>query len=141
MLTQQGNLRLIACGPYDTSATFDQLEEQKQLLRESMEQGAIGMSRSVFGFLTLITVVYDLRKPSPLWQISMGLSPADHSGLTYTPGMYASTAELGALCRVLKEEFEGSYYAPHHRSYGRGALEAYEEMLNLGESTGCPIRK
>lgn len=59
------------------------------------------------------------------------------SGLTYTPGMYASTDELAALCRTVAEC--GGFYAPHHRSYGKGALEAYAEMIQLSRSTGCPL--
>ncbi|MGM7670973.1 family 20 glycosylhydrolase [Microbacterium sp. A93] len=59
------------------------------------------------------------------------------SGLTYTPGMYASTAELEALCRVVAER--GGYWAPHTRSYGGGALQAYREVLDIGRRTGCPI--
>ncbi|MGP6170907.1 family 20 glycosylhydrolase [Microbacterium sp. A196] len=59
------------------------------------------------------------------------------SGLTYTPGMYASTAELEALCRVVAER--GGYWAPHTRSYGGGALDAYREALDIGRRTGCPI--
>lgn len=45
VLVPQGNLRLLACGPEDTSATPEQIAEQVQLLRESMLQGAVGMSR------------------------------------------------------------------------------------------------
>jgi N-acyl-D-amino-acid deacylase len=59
------------------------------------------------------------------------------SGLTYTPGMYADTAELEALCRVVAER--GGYWAPHTRSYGGAALEAYREALDIGRRTGCPI--
>ncbi|MFJ6834625.1 amidohydrolase family protein [Streptomyces sp. NPDC091209] len=59
------------------------------------------------------------------------------SGLTYTPGMYARDAELTALCRVVAEH--GGYYCPHHRSYGAGALEAYEEMVTLAREAGCPL--
>jgi N-acyl-D-amino-acid deacylase len=59
------------------------------------------------------------------------------SGLTYTPGMYARDAELTALCRVVAEH--GGYYCPHHRSYGAGALEAYEEMVALAREAGCPL--
>lgn len=43
--TQQGNLRLLACGPYDTLASKDEVEMQAQLLREAMSEGAVGMSR------------------------------------------------------------------------------------------------
>ncbi|MBB5938228.1 N-acyl-D-amino-acid deacylase family protein [Streptomyces zagrosensis] len=64
---------------------------------------------------------------------AVGLS----SGLTYTPGMYASDAELTELCRVVAA-YDG-YYCPHHRSYGAGALEAYEEMVALTREAGCAL--
>lgn len=64
---------------------------------------------------------------------AVGLS----SGLTYAPGMYASGSELTELCRVVARY--GGYYCPHHRSYGAGALEAYEEMVALTEEAGCAL--
>lgn len=59
------------------------------------------------------------------------------SGLTYTPGMHASTAELEALCRVVAER--GGYWSPHTRSYGGAALDAYREAIEIGRRTGCPV--
>ncbi|MET9215869.1 MULTISPECIES: N-acyl-D-amino-acid deacylase family protein [unclassified Nocardia] len=59
------------------------------------------------------------------------------SGLTYTPGMYADTGELAALCAVVASY--GGFYAPHTRSYGAGALEAYAEMIGLAKVTGCAL--
>ncbi|MFD0295919.1 amidohydrolase family protein [Streptomyces sp. NPDC059616] len=59
------------------------------------------------------------------------------SGLTYTPGMYADDAELTELCRVVAQ-YDG-YYCPHHRSYGAGALGAYEEMVQLTRNAGCAL--
>ncbi|MFI7237160.1 amidohydrolase family protein [Streptomyces cyaneofuscatus] len=59
------------------------------------------------------------------------------SGLTYTPGMYADDAELTELCRVVARH--GGYYCPHHRSYGAGALEAYEEMVALTRNADCAL--
>ncbi|MFK0188168.1 amidohydrolase family protein [Streptomyces rubiginosohelvolus] len=59
------------------------------------------------------------------------------SGLTYTPGMYADDAELTELCRVVARH--GGYYCPHHRSYGAGALAAYEEMVQLTHNAGCAL--
>jgi len=64
---------------------------------------------------------------------AMGMS----SGLTYTPGMYADTDELVALCAVVGAG--GGYYSPHHRSYGAGALEAYAEMVDVSRRSGCPL--
>ncbi|MFE7540393.1 N-acyl-D-amino-acid deacylase family protein [Streptomyces platensis] len=68
-----------------------------------------------------------------LEQGAVGMS----SGLTYTPGMYASDAELTELCRVVAR-YDG-YYCPHHRSYGAGALQAYEEMVALTREAGCAL--
>ncbi|WP_330173883.1 D-aminoacylase [Streptomyces sp. NBC_01498] len=68
-----------------------------------------------------------------LEQGAVGMS----SGLTYTPGMYADDAELTALCRVVAAY--GGYYCPHHRSYGAGALRAYEEMVDLARTAGCAL--
>lgn len=68
-----------------------------------------------------------------LAQGAVGMS----SGLTYTPGMYASGAELTELCRVVASY--GGYYCPHHRSYGRGALAAYAEMVELTREAGCAL--
>ncbi|WP_306326689.1 N-acyl-D-amino-acid deacylase family protein [Streptomyces venezuelae] len=59
------------------------------------------------------------------------------SGLTYTPGMYAKDAELTELCKVVAGY--GGYYCPHHRSYGAGALEAYQEMVTLTREAGCAL--
>ncbi|MER8072901.1 D-aminoacylase [Streptomyces sp. NPDC094034] len=59
------------------------------------------------------------------------------SGLTYTPGMYANDSELTELCRVVAR-YDG-YYCPHHRSYGAGALQAYEEMVTLTRQAGCAL--
>lgn len=68
-----------------------------------------------------------------LEQGAVGMS----SGLTYTPGMYADDAELTELCRVVAR-YDG-YYCPHHRSYGAGALAAYEEMIALARTAGCAL--
>jgi N-acyl-D-amino-acid deacylase len=59
------------------------------------------------------------------------------SGLTYTPGMFASTDELVELCEVVAQY--GGYYAPHQRSYGKGALDAYAEMVEVARRSGCAL--
>ncbi|MFI9814459.1 N-acyl-D-amino-acid deacylase family protein [Saccharothrix variisporea] len=102
-LVPQGTLRMLCVGWDDRPATESELDRMRQVLAESLHQGAVGMS----------------------------------SGLTYTPGMYADSAELTALCRVVAEL--GGYYSPHHRSYGAGALEAYSEMVEVSRQSGCPL--
>lgn len=102
-LVPQGTVRMYAVGRDDRPATAAELDRMRQLVAQSLEQGAVGMS----------------------------------SGLTYTPGMYADDAELTELCRVVARY--GGYYCPHHRSYGAGALRAYEEMVDLTRTAGCAL--
>ncbi|MFE9658721.1 amidohydrolase family protein [Streptomyces sp. NPDC005955] len=98
------------------------------------------------GSLRMLAVGWEDRAPTPaeldlmraetakaMREGAVGMS----SGLTYTPGMYAQDAELTALCRVVAEH--GGYYCPHHRSYGAGALQAYEEMVALTREADCPL--
>ena len=59
------------------------------------------------------------------------------SGLTYVPGMFADDPELAQLCEVVKQY--GGYYCPHHRSYGKGAVQAYREMIALAKKTGVRL--
>jgi N-acyl-D-amino-acid deacylase len=59
------------------------------------------------------------------------------SGLTYTPGMFATTDELVELCEVVAQY--GGYYGPHQRSYGEGALDAYGEMVEVARRSGCAL--
>jgi N-acyl-D-amino-acid deacylase len=68
-----------------------------------------------------------------LQQGAVGMS----SGLTYTPGMFATTDELVELCEVVAQY--GGYYAPHQRSYGEGALDAYGEMVEVALRSGCAL--
>lgn len=102
-LIPQGTVRALVMGFENEVATPEQIAAQRAVVRQGMEQGALGMS----------------------------------SGLTYTPGMYASDDELVALCEVVGEY--GGFYAPHHRSYGQGALQAYEQMIELAKVTGCAL--
>ena len=64
---------------------------------------------------------------------AVGLS----TGLTYAPAMYATDDELVELCSVMRGT--GAYYTPHHRSYGRGAIEAYGACIEIVRRAGVPL--
>jgi N-acyl-D-amino-acid deacylase len=68
-----------------------------------------------------------------LEQGAVGLS----TGLTYTPGMYADDDEIVSLLEVVHEH--GGYYTPHHRNYGRRALEAYADCIEIARRSGVPL--
>jgi N-acyl-D-amino-acid deacylase len=65
---------------------------------------------------------------------AMGMS----SGLTYTPGMYATTDELVALCEVVAAH--GGIYATHARANaGAGEFAAVEEAIEIGRRSGVRV--
>ncbi|MGC0252375.1 N-acyl-D-amino-acid deacylase family protein [Pseudactinotalea sp. Z1748] len=64
---------------------------------------------------------------------AVGLS----AGLTYVPGMFATTDELVELCRVVAEH--GGYFCPHHRNYGPQALEGYAECIDIAKQSGVAL--
>lgn len=64
---------------------------------------------------------------------AIGLS----TGLTYTPGMYADDDEIVALLEVVREH--GGYYTPHHRNYGKHALQAYADCIEIARRSGVPL--
>jgi N-acyl-D-amino-acid deacylase len=103
VLVPQGNLRMLTIGQDDRMATADEVAAMRDMLRDALAAGAVGLS----------------------------------SGLTYTPGMYADTAELESLCAVVAEY--GGYYCPHTRSYGAGALDAFAEVIGIARRTGCAL--
>jgi N-acyl-D-amino-acid deacylase len=64
---------------------------------------------------------------------AVGLS----TGLSYPPAMFADTDELVELCEELVPF--GGYFAPHHRSYGKGALDSYAEMVEVARRARVPL--
>jgi N-acyl-D-amino-acid deacylase len=64
---------------------------------------------------------------------ALGLS----TGLTYTPAVYADARELEVLTKTTA--LNGGYFTPHIRSYGRGALEAYSEMIGIAQRSGVAV--
>ena len=98
------------------------------------------------GNLRMMTVGTDDRPPSDsemaemralvrrgMAEGALGLS----TGLTYTPAMYAGTDELVELCAEIVPF--GGYFSPHTRSYGRGVMEAYDEMVDVCLRSGAPL--
>jgi len=64
------------------------------------------------------------------------------SGLEYTPGAFASQAELVALCRPLAgrgPSARGLPYATHMRNEDDRLLDAVAEAIAVAEGAGCPL--
>jgi N-acyl-D-amino-acid deacylase len=61
-----------------------------------------------------------------------------NTGLDYQPGANSDTDELLALCRVVKDEYDGMY-ASHMRYSGAGLAGAFREIMRLTRETGIPV--
>ena len=64
---------------------------------------------------------------------AMGMS----TGLTYTPGMYASDEEIAHALAAVTEL--GGYYCPHHRNYGSHVVDGYQACLDLAATARVPL--
>lgn len=64
---------------------------------------------------------------------AVGLS----TGLIYTPGTYAKTAEVVGLAR--KAAQFGGVYASHIRNEGQEVKQAIEEAIQIGREAGIPV--
>ncbi len=60
------------------------------------------------------------------------------SGLEYTPGAFASTEELIAVCKPLAAR--GLPYATHMRNEDDRVLESIDESLAVARGAGCPLQ-
>ncbi len=58
------------------------------------------------------------------------------SGLEYTPGSFATTEELIALCRVLGDE---GVYSTHMRNEDDRVLQAVSEAIRIAREAGCRL--
>lgn len=120
----RGYLARLEAGPLGTNAAF--LVPQGNLRMRAIGTGARAATASEIDLMRGLLA-------DSLAAGAVGMS----SGLTYTPGMYADTAELEALCAVVADR--GGYWAPHTRGYGGGALAAFAECLDIARRTGCAL--
>lgn len=60
------------------------------------------------------------------------------TGLIYPPGMYATVPEIESLARLVASR--GGIYTSHMRSEGRQLIEALEETIAIGRSTGVRVQ-
>ncbi|MDZ7413472.1 MAG: D-aminoacylase [candidate division KSB1 bacterium] len=67
-------------------------------------------------------------------QGALGLS----TGLEYTPGCFASTAEIVELCKVVRKY--GGLYATHMRNEDVRVEEALEEAIQIAQQADVPLQ-
>ena len=84
------------------------------------------------------------RAPTTSWRCRRSCAPRWPRGPSAcrpgspTPPACTPTTPSCSPCAATVGEL-GGFYAPHHRSYGKGALDAYAEMIDLTTRAGCPL--
>lgn len=97
-------VREAVMGLHPALATNEQLSQMKNLVKEGMEMGAVGLS----------------------------------TGLMYVPGMYSDTDEVVALAKVAASY--GGIYDSHVRSPVKALIASYQEVIEIGERAGLPVK-
>ncbi len=131
-------------GPLPSDANWWSMAEYLDRLDQGMPTNAVvltphgNLRMMVMGNQARMATDEELVKMQALLAKAMdegsgGLS----TGLTYTPATYADTRELVALCQVVADR--NGYFSPHTRSYGKGALDAYQEMIEVAQHTGVRL--
>jgi len=98
------------------------------------------------GNLRLLAMGMENRPPTPreldemkellaeaMRQGAFGMS----TGLIYPPCVYAGTAELTELCKVVADW--GGVFVVHMRNEGDLLLESIEEVISIGRDSGVPV--
>lgn len=116
---------------------------------ETLERGGIGVNVATLvghGNVRAAVLGFDDRKPTvgeldqmktlvqnAMDQGALGIS----TGLSYPPGIYATTDELVALARVAGRN--GGLYASHLRDQVDGLVDSVQEALNIGRMADLPV--
>ena len=118
--------------------------------RHLLEQRGVAVNMTTLighGTLRLAAMGYAARRPEPdelnhmkgLLAAAMDQGAAGLStGLIYAPGIFADTAELVELARVVAAR--GGFYASHMRNEAEGILDAINEVIAVGRGARIPLQ-
>jgi N-acyl-D-amino-acid deacylase len=125
-------------GPVDAGAFFKKLEDGGVGTNVIHLATHNSIRESVMGNSNRAPTADELKKMEDLVDKAMkdgtwGLS----TGLIYNPGTYAKTDEIIALAKIANKH--GGMYASHIRNESGALLDAIEELLLIGEKSGCRV--
>ena len=125
-------------GPIDVAAYYSKIDEggAGTNVAHLIPQG--NLREKVVGLIDRRATDEELKSMRELVDKGMregawGLS----SGLIYVPSIYADTAELAELAKIVGEHH--GIYASHIRGEGRELLTAINEAIQIGKSAPCAV--
>ena len=127
-------------GAWSSVAEYRALLEQVQpAVNIVLLIGHNSLRAGVIGYDARAATATEIRAMADLLDRALAEGGAGLStGLIYTPGLYSTPAEVRALATVAARR--GKIYTSHMRSEGDGLLEALDETLEIGRSTGIRVQ-
>ncbi len=121
------------------AALFKALDAQRPAVNVASMIGLGSVRGAVVGASDRAATAAEIRRMAKLVQHALadGACGAS-SGLEYTPGAFASQAELIALCRPLAAR--RLPYATHMRNEDDRLLDSIDESIAVARSAGCPLQ-
>ena len=118
---------------------FETLDEIGVSLNQAMMLGHGAVRQTVAGSEDRLLSEDEMKEVERLVEVGMdagafGLS----TGLEYVPGMYTPTEEIVRLTRIVARR--GGFYASHIRNEESSLLEAIDEAVFIGRSTGARVQ-
>ena len=121
----------------DAGGFFDRLGRSGMAVNYSSYVGQGTIRAAVVGYADRPGTSAEMNAMKALVQTAMSQGTLGLStGLEYSPGSFAPTSEIIALCRVAASA--GGLYATHMRDEEEGIIESVEEALRISRET--PIR-
>jgi N-acyl-D-aspartate/D-glutamate deacylase len=119
----------------DVSSYFARLEKEKISINQALLLGQGTLRESLIGNVDR-PLKQDELKNILRW-VEEGMDQGAYgisTGLEYTPGRYTPTQEIIEMARIVSRR--GGLYASHIRNEEATLLEAINEAINIGQSTG-----
>ncbi|MGQ0540138.1 MAG: N-acyl-D-amino-acid deacylase family protein [Gemmatimonadaceae bacterium] len=121
------------------TALFDSLDALRPAVNVASMIGLGSLRGAVVGAADRPATAPELRRMAALVELALrqGACGAS-SGLEYTPGAFASQAELIELCRPLAAR--RLPYATHMRNEDDRLLDSIDESIAVSRGAGCPLQ-
>ena len=135
---QQNQGDLVYDIKWNTLAEFlDYLEHKGVSCNVASFEGAATVRMHELGFENRRPTTEELARMTDLVRQAMAEGALGvGSSLIYTPGLYADTEELVALCQAAAE-YDGMYIS-HLRSESNRLLDAVDELITIADKAGLP---
>lgn len=124
--------------PWDTTGFLNRVASQQIPINMATLTGNANLRLAVFGHRMATASKRELVQLCEILDESMGQGSFGMSlGLIYPPSAYSDTAELITLGQVIQKH--DGMIVSHMRNEQANIIEAVEEMLSIGEQSGCRI--